>query len=356
HCLHKHIPTHPEISGRRRGIIPRAPKPIGTTTHQLAPQYNYQLAPQHINWHNNTSTGTTTYQLAQQHINWHNNTSTGTTTHQLAPQHINWHHNISTGTTTHQLAQQHINWHNNKSTGTTTYQLAQQHINWHNNTSTGTTTHQLAQQHINWHHNISTGTTTHQLAQQHINWHNNTSTGTTTHQLRGKYVVSTVKQEKIPVINGAPKFSAGLGYQLKIKQLEEENRYLVTAIADVADGDSVALQKCKSYSYYLNNDADDGTTVLNNVNETTTRYAVFWSSDVDHYTLMLRCFIKEGLPEPRTCKVEDTAISLFVPDTLDNLKWSKVLKDLEETDVEFGNERFEWFFNFNYGKSTCVDV
>ncbi|XP_052807551.1 uncharacterized protein LOC128236613 [Mya arenaria] len=160
----------------------------------------------------------------------------------------------------------------------------------------------------------------------------------------------------VPVINGAPKFSAGLGYQLKIKQLEEENRYLVTAIADVADGDSVALQKCKSYSYYLNNDADDGTTVLNNVNETTTRYAVFWSSDVDHYTLMLRCFIKEGLPEPRTCKVEDTAISLFVPDTLDNLKWSKVLKDLEETDVEFGNERFEWFFNFNYGKSTCVDV
>ncbi|XP_052809666.1 uncharacterized protein LOC128238131 [Mya arenaria] len=127
----------------------------------------------------------------------------------------------------------------------------------------------------------------------------------------------------VPLINGTPEFFPDLGYQLKIKQLEEQNRYLLTAIGDVADGyqSLCCLLVIRRRSLHIDATMFKGRHI-------------------------------------RTKDVQGryTAISLFVPDTLDNLKWSIVLKDLEETDVEFGDERYEWFFNFNYGKSMCVDV
>ncbi|WAR07887.1 hypothetical protein MAR_017845 [Mya arenaria] len=192
---------------------------------------------------------------------------------------------------------------------------------------------------------------------------------------RGKFIVSTVKEEKIcfgrqvkipvgmsiadfndkvvakfqrqvywavPLINGTPEFFPDLGYQLKIKQLEEQNRYLLTAIGDVADGYSVALQNCKTSSFYFENVAYQSLCCL---------------LVIRRRSLHIDATMFKGR-HIRTKDVQGryTAISLFVPDTLDNLKWSIVLKDLEETDVEFGDERYEWFFNFNYGKSMCVDV
>ncbi|XP_052801551.1 uncharacterized protein LOC128232183 [Mya arenaria] len=156
----------------------------------------------------------------------------------------------------------------------------------------------------------------------------------------------------VPVINGAPIYASALGYQFKLQQLGVPNNYKKTAIFDVANVDSVALRKCLTITNYFTNIVDDGSTVLNLINGT--RTVIYWSSDVDSYTLVLRCYNNDGLPVPQKCKPEDTEIGLSVPQTLDKLKWSMVLEDLEAADVEFGDDRFQWFFNFNYGKSTCV--
>ncbi|WAR01882.1 hypothetical protein MAR_008440 [Mya arenaria] len=191
----------------------------------------------------------------------------------------------------------------------------------------------------------------------------------------------------VPVINGAPIYASALGYQFKLQQLGVPNNYKKTAIFDVANVAHATLVD-KAHDTLVDRangtlvdkahdtlfDRAHGTlvdkahdtlvdkahgTLVDKAHDTLVdrahaRTVIYWSSDVDSYTLVLRCYNNDGLPVPQKCKPEDTEIGLSVPQTLDKLKWSMVLEDLEAADVEFGDDRFQWFFNFNYGKSTCV--
>ncbi|XP_052811649.1 uncharacterized protein LOC128239181 isoform X2 [Mya arenaria] len=77
---------------------------------------------------------------------------------------------------------------------------------------------------------------------------------------------------------------------------------------------------------------------------------ILWSSCPSKYVWVVRCYA----PNNAHCDVLSANIGLLVPTIPDDLPWPLVLNDLEDTQVEMGNNAFKWFFTFGE-TSRCIE-